>query len=234
MDSTSGNISLRAAALIAGVAILVMVAAAPFAEVYAYPKLVITGNSAETIKNITANQTFFAWVIFAYALTFICDIIAAWALYIFLKPVNNYLALLAGWFRLVFAAISIVSLLNLTTVFRLLTTPELSSLFKPNQLQAQVMLSLIAFRSGFHFAILFFSMHLALLGILVLRSAYIPKFLGILLIISALGYMASSMQPYLFPNFDTSFAVYTFYGELVFMLWLLIWGSRLKEITTSS
>jgi len=234
MDSTTGKISLRTAALIAGIAILVMVAAAPFAEVYAYPKLVIAGNAAETIKNITVNQTLFAWVIFAYALTFVCDIVAAWALYILLKPVNNYFALLAGWFRLIFAAISIVSLLNLTTVFRLLTTPDLLAIFKPNQLQAQVMLSLTAFRSGFHFAILFFSMHLALLGILVLRSAYIPKLLGILLIISAFGYMATSMQPYLFPNINIDFAVYTFYGELIFMLWLLIWGSRLKEINPAS
>jgi Domain of unknown function (DUF4386) len=87
--NSTNKTSLRTAALIAGLAILTMAIVAPFAELFAYPKLVIPENAVETIKNILANQALFISAIFAYLITFICDLLAAWALYILLKPVNE-------------------------------------------------------------------------------------------------------------------------------------------------
>jgi hypothetical protein len=91
------------------------------------------------------------------------------------------------------------------------------------------MLSLNAFRSGWYFGISFFGIHLGLLGFLVFRSDYIPRILGVLLIIAGLGYLINSLKPFLFPNINVDFAKFTFYGELIFMLWLLIKGWRIKE-----
>lgn len=229
MTKPINQISLSAAAVIAGFATLTMVICAPFAELYAYPKLIISGNGVETVKNIIAHQTLFAVLITSYTITFICDILAAWALYILLKPVNVYLSALTALFRLVFAIIAIVSLLNLVNAFRMVTTPDYLKLFNPNQLEAQVMLSLKAFRYGFHFGLVFFGIYLGLLGYLVWRSKYIPWILGLLLIISGLGYFASSLQPYLFADVNIDFAVYTFYGELVFMFWLIVRGWKIEE-----
>lgn len=220
---------LRTAALIAGVSLLIMVLAAPFAELYAYPKLVISGNAARTVQNILENQALFTAVIFGYLITFICDVLAAWALYILLKPVNENISLLTAWFRLVYTVIALVALLDLVTVLRLLNTSNISTLFQPDQLQAQVMLSLQVFRSHWYFGLLFFGIHLILLGYLVLRSKYIPALFGVLLVIAGLGYMLTTLKPYLFPTINLDFAEYTFYGELLFMLWLLIKGSRLQE-----
>jgi hypothetical protein len=222
------KISLQSAALIAGLAILAMAIAAPFAELYVYPKLVIPNNVLATVKNILTHQTLFASAIFAYAITFSCDVVAAWALYLFLKPANVSVALLMGWFRLIFAAVAIFSLLNLVTVFRLLTTPDYLTLFRPEEMNAQVMLFLVAFRSGFHFAILFFIIHLGLLGYLVIISGYVPKIFGVLLIVSGMGYLITTLKPFLFANLNTDFVLYTFYGELIFMLWLLIKGWRIQ------
>ena len=219
---------LRTAALIAGVSLLIMVLAAPFAELYAYPKLVISGNAARTVQNILENQALFTAVIFGYLITFICDVLAAWALYVLLKPVNENISLLTAWFRLVYTVIALVALLDLVTVLRLLNTSNISSLFQPDQLQAQVMLSLQVFRSHWYFGLLFFGIHLILLGYLVLRSKYIPALFGVLLVIAGLGYMLTTLKPYLFPTINLDFAEYTFYGELLFMLWLLIKGSRLQ------
>ena len=230
MTKDANHISLRKAAIIAGVATLAMVICAPFAELYVFPKLVTPGSGAETVKNIIAHRTLFAALLMAYTITFICDILAAWALYILLKPVNPYLSILTALFRLVFAIIALVSLLNLVNAIRIVTTPDYLLIFKPGQIQAQVMLSLNAFRYGFHFGLIFFGIYLGLLGYLVWRSKYIPSILGLLLVISGLGYLASSLQPYLFPGFNIDFAVFTFYGELVFMLWLLIRGWKVKEI----
>jgi hypothetical protein len=91
------------------------------------------------------------------------------------------------------------------------------------------MSSLEAFRSSWYFGLLFFGIHLGLLGYLVVRSNYIPRILGILLIIAGLGYLINALKPVLFPNINIDFAQFTFYGELIFMLWLLIKGPRIKE-----
>jgi Domain of unknown function (DUF4386) len=86
-----------------------------------------------------------------------------------------------------------------------------------------------AFKNHWYFGIIIFGAHLLLLGYLVFRSHYIPRILGVVLIITGLGYLLTTIRPYLFPNINVDFAKFTFYGELIFMLWLLIKGSRIKE-----
>jgi len=228
VNSTTDN-PLRRAAIIAGVGLLIMVIAAPFAELFVFPKLVVPGNATDTAKNIIANKTLFVSGIFGYLVTFICDLLVALALYVLLRPVNEYLSLVTAWFRLVYTVIALVALLNLVTVFRLLNTSAYLTVFQPDQLRAQAMLSLDAFRYQWYFGLLFFAIHLGLLGYLVIKSNYIPSILGVLLIIAGLGYMLTTLKPYLFSDIHLDFAKYTFYGELIFMLWLLIKGSRIKE-----
>ncbi len=229
MTNSTNTTSLRRVALIAGIGLLIMVIAAPFAELFVYPKLVVPDNAAETAKNIIANERLFVSGIFGYLITFICDLLVAWALYVLLKPVNENLSLLTAWFRLVYTVIALVALLNLVTVLQLLTTADYLAVFEPDQLYAQVRLSLGAFRNHWYFGLLFFGIHLGLLGYLVFESRYIPRILGVLLIIAGLGYLLTTLKPFLFPNINLDFAEFTFYGELVFMLWLLIKGSRIKE-----
>ena len=226
---STNQTSLRTAALLAGIGLLIMAIAAPFAEMFALPKLIVPGNPSETIQNILANKTLFSAAIIGYLITFVCDVLVAWALYVFLKPINENLSLLTSWLRLVYTVIALVALLNLVTVLQLLDPSAGSALLPADQLQAQVMLSLHTFRSHWHFGLLFFGLHLGLLGYVVFRSNYIPKVLGILLVLAGLGYLLNSLRPFLFPDMDLDFAKYTFYGELIFMLWLLIKGARIKE-----
>jgi uncharacterized protein DUF4386 len=220
--------SLRTAALIAGLALLTMVIAAPFAELFVFPKLIVAGDAAETAQNILVNQALFRAALVGYLITFLCDLVAAWALYVFLKPVNENLSLFTAWFRLVYTVIAIIAFLNLVTVVRLLNS---SSGVDPSQFAAQVMSSLEAFRGSWYFGLLFFGIHLGLLGVLVLRSTYIPRLLGILLIIAGFGYLINALRPILFPTINIDFAQYTFYGELIFMVWLLVKGPGIKEVS---
>lgn len=223
------KLSLRTAATIAGISLLIMAIAAPFAELYVYPKLIVSGDAAQTVENIMANKTLFTSAIMGYLVAFVCDVLAAWSLYTLLKPVNETLSLLTAWFRLVYTVIALVALLHLVTVARLLSTPEMLTLFQPDQFSTQVMLSIQAFRSNWYFGLLFFAIHLGLLGYLVLKSEYIPKILGLFLMVAGAGYLLSNLKPFLFPSINLNFAEYTFYGELIFMLWLLIKGPRLNE-----
>lgn len=227
-QSTSKS-SLRTAALVAGLGLLIMAIAAPFAELYVYPQLVIPENAAETVQNILAHKTLFTSAILGYLIAFLCDVLVAWALYLLLKPVDENLSLLTAWFRLVYTVIALVALLNLVTVSGLLSASNSLAGSQPNQLYAQVMLLLTTFRSHWYFGLLFFGIHLGLLGYLVFRSNYIPKVVGVLLIIAGLGYLLSNLKPFLFPDINLNFAEYTFYGELIFMLWLLIKGARIKQ-----
>jgi hypothetical protein len=232
MTNNGSNTSLRTAALRAGFALLVMVIAAPFVELFAYPKLVVSDNVEKTIKNITDNKGLFVYVIFGYLLTFVCDIVVAWALYILLKPVNKQLSFLTALFRWVYTIIALIALLNLVTVFRILNTSDYSTLFQSNEVNTLIMFLLKSFKSSWYFGFVFFSIHLILLGYLVIKSSYVPGILGILLIITGLGYLLTTIKPYLFSNVNIDFARYTFYGELVFMLWLLIKGWSIKEVTS--
>lgn len=148
MTNKGSNTSLRTAALVAGFALLVMVIAAPFVELFAYPKLVVSDNVEKTIKNITDNKGLFVYVIFGYLLTFVCDIVLAWALYILLKPVNKQLSFLTALFRWVYTIIALIALLNLVTVFRILNTSDYSTLFQSNEVNTLIMFLLKSFKGG--------------------------------------------------------------------------------------
>jgi hypothetical protein len=152
-------------------------------------------------------------------------------LYILLYPVNKRLSLLTAWFRLVYTIISLAALLNLVTILGLIHPANNPALFKPDQLYSQIGLLLGAFRNGWSFAYIFFGIHLLLLGYLAFKSKYIPKIIGILLIIAGAGWLFDNIRPYLFPGLNLNFTIIMFMGlgELVFLFWLLIWGSRLKE-----
>jgi hypothetical protein len=222
-------VTLRQAALIAGFGLLIMGILAPVAEFFVYSKLVIPGKIEETVRNILANERLFLAGMFCYLITFICDVIVPWALYVLLLPVNRSVSLLAAWFGLVYAVIALVGLLKLVTVFRLLNAPDFMAAIGPDQLHAQVRLLLNGFRYEWSIGLLFFGIHLGLLGSLVYRSGYIPRILGILLAIAGLGCLVYYLGPYLYPKADLGFILVTFLGESIFTLWLLIRGWKIQE-----
>jgi hypothetical protein len=224
------GITLRQAALVAGFAYLLDPVS--YAEFTLYPKLVIPGHIEQTVANITAHGATFVAMTLCYFINFVEDIVVAWALYILLAPVNRSLSLLAAWLRLVYAALALVGTLNLVTVYRLLNTPEYTTVFGRGALQAQVDLLLHSFRYDYAFVLIIFGIHLCLLGYLMFRSGYtgwVSKVVGVLLVVPGIGWIVYELSPYLYPSANVDWLFYTFFGELIFMLWLLIAGWRLKE-----
>ncbi len=199
-----------------------------YAEFSIYPKLVIPGNISATVANLGAHHGLFLVATFAYLINFIEDIVIAWGLYILLAPVNRAVALLAAWFQLVYTGIAFVGAFNLAIVYRMLTTPEYLTLFGAGPFHAQIDLLLHSFRYDYSLALVLFGIHLLLVGYLIVRSSYMPSWLGVLLIVNGLGWIANSLQPYLYPNANLDFIFITFFGELVFMVWLLVKGWTLQ------
>jgi hypothetical protein len=147
MTNSGTDISLRKAAIAAGYGLLIMTIFAVFADFFIFRNLIVPGN-ATTVNNILADETLFRTGICSFLIVIMCDVVVAWALYVFLKPVNKSLSLLAAWFRLVYATIFGIALVNYLSIFPLLPGADYLTAFQPTQLHAQVMLSLNAFSDG--------------------------------------------------------------------------------------
>ncbi len=218
---------LRKAALIAGLGVLIMALTVPVVEFYILPKLIDYKNPAQTTHNITNNTKLFSTAIFIHFTTVICDVVVAWALYIFFTPVNKNLALLTAWFRLVYTAFNIAALLNWIQILSLLKVGDNFSYIQPNQMHDYVLFHLRSFNLHWRFGLVFFGIYLLLLAYLAFKAPYVPKIVGAFLAIAALGYLIDDLKYFFYPNFDTGFLWFTFFGELTFMFWLLIKGSRI-------
>ncbi|HSE40635.1 MAG TPA: DUF4386 domain-containing protein [Acidobacteriota bacterium] len=231
MSSADRNqgITLAQAAMIAGYSLLLMMILSSVAEIYIYPTLVVPDQIEQTIANLLANNSLFVAGILCYVITFIGDVVVAWALYILLRPVNPSVSLLAGWFRLVHAVIALAALIDFATVQRVLSTPNHQIVFGSDRLHPELMLLIHSFRYGWGISLVFFGIHLGLLGYLVYKSSYIPKFIGIVLFIAGVCYVIYNLSPYLFPGIRLDYLLITFLGELIFIVWLVIRASTLRE-----
>ncbi|MEX2232117.1 MAG: DUF4386 domain-containing protein [Cyclobacteriaceae bacterium] len=224
----NSNLTVGRAALIAGLAVLVMALTVPIVEFYIFPKLVDYRNAAKTTQNITNNTVLFSLAIFIHFLTVICDIVSGWALYIFLKPANKNLALVSAWFRIVNAAFTIAALANLVQVLSLLKTGEYFTSVQPNELNDLILFRIHSFNLQWRFMLVFFGIYMNLLGFLVLQAKYVPTIMGIFLILTGAGYIIDNLKYFFYPEIDTGFLWFTYFGELVFMFWLLIKGRKVR------
>ena len=222
------SISLKQAALVSGIGLLVMVFTAPISQMYLLPKLVDYGDAVQTLDNIISEKGLFSLAIILYVITFIADVVVAWGLYYFFKPHNQGLSLLAAWFRLIYTAMALSGLFNLLKVIQLIPKVDLVSAADKAELAEHAMLFIRSFGSEWGIALLFFGICLGLLGYLAIKASYVPKWVGVFLLIAGAGYFIDSIKPYFFPTNDTSILFVTFFGELVFMFWLLIRGWKVK------
>jgi len=216
--------TLSKAALIAGFGLLIMALTVPFAEFYIFPKL-ITDDIVNTTNNIINNRMLFTTSIFLHFITLIADIIVAWALYIFLKPVNKEFSLLTAWFRLIYTAVYLVALVNLIKILSLIGS---SNLTNGNQQFENVNFYIDSFRLEWSFGLIIFAIYLIFLGYLVIRSSYVPKVIGVLILIAGLGYLTHTLGAFIIPTINLDFLFFTFFGELIFMIWLLTKGRKIK------
>lgn len=233
MKNRIPEISLRKAAIVAGLGIVALAILGGFAYGFVFQSLVVSGDATATANNIKTNETLFHIGIFAWLLNFIVDVVVAWALYILLKPVNKSLSLLTAWLRVVYSAIFGAALLNFVIVLILLSGVDYLTVFGTDQLYALALLFLNAFDGIFSIGLVVFGLHLFALGYLVFKSGYIPKILGVLLFLASLGYLITSLASVFLSNYEnyktiteSIFIVPMIIGELGLGLWLLIKGGK--------
>lgn len=216
-----------------GISYLIIFITGIYANFSVLQSLLVPGDVSATANNIANNEGLFRIGIFSFILMVIFDVLVAWALYVLLKQVNKNLSLLAGWLRLINATIFGVALYNLFGVLQLINGEEYLNLFGAGQLYANVMFLLDTFNNIWLIGLLFFGLHLAVLGYLIFKSGFIPKIIGILLMIAAVGYLVDSFANFLLPNYTDYQTIFTVIvivpgviGELSLTLWLLIKGVK--------
>ena len=234
MANTSPSISPRQAALIAGFAYLAVFIVATFAQT-TLGKIIVQGDAAATAKNIMDSGLLFRLGIAGWIFVLMSDAVVAWALYLFLKPVNDGLALLAAWFRLLFVAIFAGSFFNLFAVMELLSGTGNLAAIEPVQLHAQITPFLAAYDIAVHISFVPFGLHILVVGYLIFKSGSMPRILGILLMVAAAGYQIDSFGNFISSayganeiNFIIFVAIPAVVSELWLTLWLLAKGGRGK------
>lgn len=213
-----GTVERRAAA-VAGFGLLMMSVAALF-FVSVHDSLLIPGDAAATAHNILTNELQFRLAVLSLFFVIVLDIVVAWGLYVFFRPANQELSLLAAWLRVAYAAVFLVALFNLVNALRLLQGGGATAVV--NMTQQQALQSFNAFSDGWAFALGLFGLHLIVLGYLALQAGYVPKLLAALIVISGLGYLFDAVIGFLFPDFGITIGQLTFVGEVLLAFWLVI------------
>ncbi len=220
--------SLKKTAKIAGILILIIAVLAPFSMMYVPNKIIVPGDAAATANNIIASEGLFRLGMVSDSIVFLLEIVIVVMLYVLLKPVSKTLSLVAAFSRLAMTVIQGINLLNNFTALLLLSGADYLTVFEADQLNALVFIFLNAYEYVTHIWGLFFALHLFFLGYLVFKSGYIPRILGVLLVITSACYLIQSWGNFLLPIYEDLFALVGFGSiiELAFPIWLVIKGVR--------
>jgi hypothetical protein len=130
--------------------------------------------------------------------------------------------MLAMALRLVYSGVFMVAIGHLLGAVRLLSNDGYLAVFGADQVNAQAMLEITAFNDIWYVGQFLFGLHLLLIGYLAYRSGYVPRVLGVLLVISGLGYASDSVGAVLSQGSWTDISSFTFIGEFLLALWLVI------------
>lgn len=237
--TTEAHVSIKRTARLAGGLYLALAPFGFFGILYVPSMLLVPGDPAATSRNILTSEWLFRSGTVSHLINQIIFIFLVLALYRVLKPVNVGHAMLMVALVLVSIPIASLNEVNHLAALRLLSSGDGSS-FTSTQLQAQAMLFLDMRQYGIHVAHVFWGLWLLPLGLLVFKSGFLPKLLGVLLMIGGVGHVMDAGTQLLFPGVPTisqftfAFAMLAAVAELLFALWLLIKGvnvARWHEVT---
>ena len=237
--TTEAHASINRTARLAGALYLAVMPFAFFGLIYVPSVLLVPGDPAATSRNILASEWLFRSGTVSHLIGQTIFIFQVLALYRLLKPVNTNHALLMVILVLVGIPIAFLNEINHLAALRLLSSTD-GGAFTSTQLHAQAMLFLDMRQYGVAVAHVFWGLWLLPLGLLVLRSGFLPRLLGGLLMIGGACHVIDAGTQLLFPGvptlsqFTLALAMLAAIGELLFALWLLIKGvnvARWQEVT---
>ncbi|TAJ99016.1 MAG: DUF4386 domain-containing protein [Chloroflexota bacterium] len=217
----SGNTSQRRVALAGGLGLLLIALLSPFAFYGVIQTMIVPADAVATVTNLLASEGLYRAAIAALLVVVMLDVIVAWALYVLMRPVNEALAQLVAWLRVVYAGVFAIAIASLVNALHLVTGPVDAATQSSVQLAIQAAASIDSFTNVWDVGLAIFGLHLAGLGILLFKFAYAPRLLGVLVSLAGVGYLSDSFGKILVPDYALTISIVTFVGEALLMLWLL-------------
>lgn len=213
----------------AGLLYLIVVLTGIFSLAYVPSQITVRGDAAATVSNILASESLFRLGIVAGLVCYTAFLLLPLALYKLLSPVGKSVAVLMVAFAVVQTPISFVNLFNKLDILSLLGRAEYLQAFTTEQLHAEVMQLLASYGNGMLASEIFMGLWLLPLGYLVFKSGFLPRVLGVLLMMGCFGYLIDFVGNMLFTGYpDTFIASYVTLpaalGEIGITLWLLVFG----------
>ena len=216
-------------ARVAGLLYLTLLTA-PLRLMYIPSKLFVTGNATATADNIAAHETLFRLGILSDLFTGTMVIFLTLALYRLFKGVDQELARLVVILgSLMVTPIFFLNTINDAAALLLVRGPDFLSIFDKVQRDALAMLFLRLHSHGVRVNGIFWGLWLLPFGLLVYRSRFLPRILGVWLILNCFAYLAVSVTGILWPRYEavvSNWVLPIMVGELAIMLWLIIMGAK--------
>ena len=190
------------------------------------------GNAQQIYGSITTSGwSFRLGLVVAFVSAFLF-LMAAWGLYVLLRTVNQDVALLFLLLNAVGVGVQCASLLQLVSAMLMVDSGAAPTTFQPAQTEAMALLAINVYRTGFVAAQLFFGTWLFPLGYLVYKSGFLPRILGVLLILDGVAEMIWFLQAFLlpaYPQIKVPGTAVSLLAEVGLALWLLI---KAVKVTT--
>lgn len=211
---------------------------APLRLIYIPTKLFVSGKAGATARNIAAHETLFRLGILSDLLTATMVIFLTLALYRLFEAVDKSLARLV----VILGALTVTPIYFLNTIhdaaaLQLARGADLLSVFDQPQRDALVQVFLHMHGQGVLANEIFWGLWLFPFGLLVYRSGFFPRFLGVWLMVNCFAYLATSLTGMLWPAYENTVSNWVFplmLGEPAIMLWLIIMGAKAPQAAATA
>ena len=214
----------------AGLLYLLVILFGVFAELYVRSGLIVPGDAAETARNIRAHRELFR-------LGFVSDLLMqasffflALAFYRLFRAADKRHALLMLCSVMVSVAVMCLNMIHQYAALLILEGSCLMQAFDGSQADSLILLFMNLHKHGYRIAQIFFGIWLFPLGLLAYRSGFIPRLIGVLLMIACFSFLAGFFLFFLLPGYSAGLSslvtLPTTIGEFALCLWLLIKGVR--------
>ena len=231
MIETASN---KKTARIAGLLYFGVVLTGIFTLMYVPSKLIVSDNAASTYQNIVTSESLFRLGIISGLLCYTFFLFLPLILYKLLKPVNENYAKVMVLLAVMSVPIFFLNVQNEFTVLSLINVANNHFGFSTEQIQSQIMLSLDQYDNGMRIVHIFSGLWLFPFGYLVFKSGFLPKMLGVLLMLGCFGYLINFVGHTLIPTYSkigisSYISLPASLGEIGTCLWLLIIGVKTKK-----
>lgn len=217
------TMSPKAKARLAGVLFLLTMVGGGFAQNYVAGSIVVAGDAAATAHRIVAHELLYRLGFAVYLIEMSCQIAMTVLFYDLLTPVSKTGSLLAAVFGLIGCTVKTLARLFFFAPLLILSGAHYLSAFDPKQLEAAAFFSLRMNYTVETIAMVFFGLNTVVTGYLVLRSSFLPRFLGVISVVGGVGWLIYLYEP-LAARLESAIVGIGAIGALTMVLWLLVKG----------